>query len=105
MPPAEQGLSLLQLHALLSSALSQRDWARVERIDLAIRGSLKTLGPPEALAAEDRVARQQLEQLHATALQASLREGARLRELLDCHLERAEGLSAYRSIDLYRDEE
>lgn len=105
MPPGDERLLLLQLHALLGQAIAERDWTRIERIDLAIRSCLHSLPAVHTLSAEVRQARHQLKQLHGVAMAASLEEGERLRQILDQHLEQAEGLNAYRAIDLYRDEE
>lgn len=96
---------LQQLLTLLSHALAARDWARIKSIDLLIRGCLQSqagaLGPSEDV----RALRHRLKRLHGQALAASVEEGARLRGLLDLHLDQAEGISAYRTIDRYRSEE
>ena len=105
MRPGDEHQLLLQLHSLLGQAVAARDWTRMERIDLAIRGCLHSLPAVHTLSANVREARHQLKQLHGTAMAASVEEHERLRTMLDQHLKQAEGLSAYRSVDLYRDEE
>jgi hypothetical protein len=96
---------LHQLLTLLSQALSARDWVRIKRIDLLIRGCLQSQASAVSLPEDVRALRHRLKQLHGQAMAASVEEGARLRGLLDLHLDQAEGINAYRTIDLYRSEE
>jgi hypothetical protein len=96
---------LQQLLTLLSQALASRDWARIKRIDLLIRGCLQSQASAASLPEDVRALRHRLKQLHGQAMAASVEEGARLRGLLDLHLAQAEGISAYRTIDRYRSEE
>lgn len=105
MPYKAERHLLQQLLTLLSQALAARDWVRIKRIDLVIRGCLQSQTSAVNLPEDVRALRHRLKQLHGQALAASVEEGARLRGLLDLHLDQAEGVSAYRTIDRYRSEE
>ncbi|WPP00058.1 hypothetical protein SFA35_01325 [Pseudomonas sp. HR96] len=103
MPVVENLLT--QFDAQLQRALADADWADIARLDQGIRSCLERLPATHELSAPSRAARQRLKRRHGLAMAACVAERERLRRLLERQRDQAEAQLAYRSIDLYRDEE
>lgn len=100
MPPAADVRLLRNLSLRLEQTLHAGDWAAIADIDRAIREQLQELAAAPGLSPEVLQAKQRLKQLHARALRACAAECERLWELMQSHLDYAEGQLAYRQIEL-----
>ncbi len=100
MPHAADVRQLRNLSVRLKQTLHAGDWAAIADIDRAIREQLQALAKEPNQSPELQQAKQQLKQLHALAIRACAAECERLWELMQSHLEYAEGQLAYRQIEL-----
>lgn len=100
MPHAADVRQLRNLTVRLEQTLHAGDWTAIADIDRAIRERLQALAEVPDPSPEVLQAKQRLKQSHARAMRVCAAECERLWELLQSHLEYAEGQLAYRQIEL-----
>jgi len=94
---AEQNLAreIAMLESQLTTSLKAQDWERVRELDLRVRESLQAIGILVKVGPELEQAKQRLRELYAQVIPAYTEAGDKLRQLLENHIEHADGRSAY----------